>query len=240
MAMAAMLTVGLYSCDKENNGGNTEGTENPVNPNPNPNPQPGAEDGWVNLGLPSGALWATCNVGADVPEKYGNYYAWGETTTKSNYNWATYKYCEGEAWDNLTKYCNNPEYGYEGFTDNLTTLQPMDDAATAFDSNMRTPTAAEWQELFDNTTSEWVMQNGVAGTRLTAANGNSIFLPAAGKKYLANTLDMGGIGYYWSSTLEDGDATMAKNYEVSEDGQIWSHYERCYGMPVRPVRIVRK
>lgn len=243
MALVAMMSVGFCSCDPENDNDGNTGTVQPnpnpsPNPNPNPNPQPGTEDGWVNLGLPSGVQWAACNVGADVPEEFGKYYAWGETTTKSDYAWGTYKYCEGEYWE-LTKYCNDAEYGYNGFTDNLIVLQPEDDAAFAWDSNMRMPTSAEWQELIDNTTYEWVTVNGVAGGKFTAANGNSIFIPAAGKKYLINTLDVGGVGYYWSSTLEDGDATMAKNYEVSVTEPKGSHYERSYGMPVRPVRIVR-
>lgn len=236
MALTAMLTMGLCSCEKQDNNENNSGNEQP---NPNPEPQPGDEDGWVNLGLPSGLLWATQNIGAHAPEDYGNYYAWAETTTKASYNWETYVYNNGDIWDKLTKYCNNPEYGYNGFTDNLTRLQPMDDAATAFDTNMRTPTAAEWQELINNTTYQWVTINGVAGVKLTAANGKSIFLPAAGKKWLYDFNDRDEIGYYWSSTLDDGDCTQAKHFEVSVNEPIQSHYERANGMPVRPVRIVR-
>lgn len=107
---------------------------------------------------------------------------------KSSYNWQTYIYNNRDTWNNFTKYCNNPEYGYNGFTDNLTMLQPMDDAATAYDTNMRTPTAAEWQELIDNTTSQWVTLNGVSGAKLTAANGNSIFLPAVGANWLSDII----------------------------------------------------
>ena len=84
---------------------------------------------WVDLGLPSGLLWAACNLGASSPEEYGDYYAWGETTTKEVYNWSMYKYSNGD-YDQLTKYCNSSSYGHNGFTDNLTTLDAMDDAAT--------------------------------------------------------------------------------------------------------------
>ena len=78
---------------------------------------------YVDLGLPSGLLWATCNVGADTPEAYGDYFAWGETEPKNTYNLSTYQYANGTFDDpQLTKYCNNPSYGYNGFTDNLTTL----------------------------------------------------------------------------------------------------------------------
>ena len=82
---------------------------------------------WVDLGLPSGTLWATCNVGANSPEEYGDYFAWGETTTKSSYSWSTYKYCKGSS-STMTKYCTS---SYYGTVDNKTELEPSDDAATA-------------------------------------------------------------------------------------------------------------
>ena len=98
---------------------------------------------YVDLGLPSGLLWATCNVGADAPEDYGDYIAWGETTPKTTYNWSTYQYCMG-SYNTLTKYCNKTSFGYNGFTDNLTTLLPEDDAATAnWGSGWRMPTEEE-------------------------------------------------------------------------------------------------
>ena len=82
---------------------------------------------WVDLGLPSGTKWATCNVGATKPEEYGNYYAWGETETKTTYNWSTYKWCNGSA-ETQTKYCTNSDYGT---VDNKTVLDLEDDAARA-------------------------------------------------------------------------------------------------------------
>ena len=85
---------------------------------------------YVDLGLPSGTLWATCNVGAETPEGYGDYFAWGEIEPKSLYEWSTYKYCHGD-FDQLTKYCQNATYGYDGYTDDLCVLLQMDDAATA-------------------------------------------------------------------------------------------------------------
>ncbi len=80
---------------------------------------------YVDLGLPSGTLWATCNIGATKPEEYGDYFAWGETSTKDTYDWTTYKYSKGDE-DELTKYCDDSDYGYNygynGFTDSLNTL----------------------------------------------------------------------------------------------------------------------
>ena len=146
---------------------------------------------YVDLGLPSGLLWATCNVGANAPEEYGDYFAWGETQPKDTYNWSNYQYCMGNS-NTLTKYCNNASYGYNGYTDDLTTLQPGDDAATAqWGSGWRMPTKDEWQELLDNTTTTWTTQDGVNGRLFTAANGNSLFLPAAGYRGGSNLYDAG-------------------------------------------------
>ncbi len=189
---------------------------------------------WVDLGLPSGLLWATRNVGATSPEDYGDYFAWGETTTKSTYYWSNYIYCNG-GYDQLTKYCYNSDYGYSGFTDNLTILQSGDDAATA-NYGGRTPTSAEWQELINNTTSEWTTQNGVNGCRFTGSNGNSLFLPAAG--YLdGSSLTYAGIGgYYWSSSLYTGSPNVACYFAFRSDYQSVGISARDNGHSVRAVR----
>ena len=165
---------------------------------------------YVDLGLPSGLLWATCNVGADNPEDYGDYFAWGETQPKSIYNWSTYQYCNGN-YNTLTKYCNNSSYGYNGFTDNLTTLLPEDDAATAnWGSDWRMPTKEEWQELYNNTTCTWTTQNGVNGCLFTASNGDTLFLPAAGYRDISSLDYAGSDGLYWSSSpLHAGSPCLA-------------------------------
>lgn len=155
----------------------------------------------VDLGLPSGLLWATCNVGADKPEDYGDYFAWGEIQPNDYYDWSVYRYCNGSI-STLTKYCNKSNYGYNGFTDNLTTLLPEDDAGTAnWGSDWRMPTKEEWQELYNNTTCIWTTQNGVNGRLHTASNGNSLFIPAAGYRNLSDFSYAGSYGYYWSSSL---------------------------------------
>ena len=110
---------------------------------------------YVDLGLPSSLLWATCNVGADSPGDYGDYFAWGETSTKSSYDMDTYKYCKG-SYDTQTKYCNDSSYGYSGFTDELTVLESSDDAATAnWGGSWRMPTHAEWKELCNTDNCTW-------------------------------------------------------------------------------------
>ena len=191
---------------------------------------------YVDLGLPSGLLWATCNVGADNPEDYGDYFAWGETQPKDTYDWSTYQHCNGSA-NTLTKYCNNSSYGNNGFTDNLTTLLPEDDAATAnWGSDWRIPTKGEWQELYNNTTVTWTQQNGVNGRLFTATNGNSLFLPAAGYLDYHGHGGAGSYGYYWSSSLFTGNPCVAWRFDFHSGNYDMSSYLRYYGQSVRAVR----
>lgn len=197
---------------------------------------------YVDLGLPSGLLWATCNVGADNPEDYGDYFAWGETQPKSNYSWVTYQYCMG-SYNTLTKYCDNASYGYNGYTDNLTVLEASDDAATAqWGSGWRMPTQAEWQELLNNTTHIWTTQNGVNGRLFTATNGNSLFLPAAGYRTGTSLYDAGTRGDYWSSSLSTytGGPSHAWVLDFSSGSCGMGNGTRYVGQSVRPVRSVRQ
>lgn len=222
LAVAAMLSVGVISCDNdENNSGN--GGETPA--------------GWVDLGLPSGLLWAECNLGANAPEEYGNYYAWGETQPKEVYNWSTYRYCTVDGQGNpqtLTKY--NTSSGW-GTPDNLTVLQSMDDAATAALGNgARTPTKEEWEELINNTTVEWTTMNGVNGRKFTAANGNTLFLPAAGGRYASGLLRAGSNGHYWSSSLNTDGSSYAWYFYFSSGSQGMGNSNRNNGFSVRAVR----
>ncbi len=194
----------------------------------------------VDLGLPSGTLWATCNVGAQNPWDYGDYFAWGETEPKDDYSWSPYKYCNGSS-STMTKYCNKSDYGYNGFTDELTVLQPVDDAATVnMGSNWRMPTEAEVQELYDNCDWEWTSNyngTGVSGyivkSRITST---SLFLPAAGYRGGA-VLGAGSRGYYWSSSLDSDGPSGGRNLYFASGGVYpdgW--YGRRYGQSVRPVR----
>ena len=191
---------------------------------------------YVDLGLPSGTLWATCNMGANAPEEYGDYFAWGETQPKDFYNWNTYQYCNGSS-NTLTKYCNNPDYGYNGFTDDLTILLPEDDAATVnWGNEWSMPTYDEWVELYENTTIAWINQNGVNGRLFTAANGNSLFLPAAGFRWENGLYYTDSHGNYWSSLLdENGSCFPWSCYFDSEYCHVNGDV-RFYGRTVRPVR----
>ena len=111
---------------------------------------------YVDLGLPSGTLWATYNIGATKPEEIGEYYSWGETETKDFFNWSTYKWCisNNGGLDFLTKY--NSGHRYNGKIDNLQTLLSQDDVASAkWGSEWRMPTNEEFQELLDNCQYNW-------------------------------------------------------------------------------------
>ena len=203
---------------------------------------------WIDLGLPSGVLWASCNVGASNPEDYGDYFAWAETTPKPDYNWDSYRYChlDGNS-PKLTKYCKYDYIGYNGYLDTLTVLEPCDDAATAYlGEGARTPTYYEWKELFDNCTSVWTTENGVNGYRITGPNNNSIFLPAADIRTRAEGFITNNSGSYWSSTLGldlvcdiDNLVTYAWVVLFGEDGSHYSRSLRYKGMPVRAVRSAR-
>ena len=191
---------------------------------------------YVNLGLPSGTLWATCNVGATTPEEYGDFFAWGETVPKSTYHFRTYKYCNGSE-TALTKYCSNAEYGYNGFTDNLTTLEACDDAATAnWGAGWRMPTEEEFEELRNNCTMTWTTQNGEKGRLFTGPNGSTIFLPAGG--YYGDQKDhgfAGSFGDYWSSSLYTGEQYRSVTLSFNSSDSWEDNGLRCLGLSVRPV-----
>lgn len=200
----------------------------------------------VDLGLPSGLKWAECNLGAEKPEDYGDYYAWGEVEPyyssqdpltwkegkSGGYCWPSYKWCNGDA-SALTKYNTDSS---RGSVDNKTVLDPEDDAAhVILGGKWRMPTDAEWTELRTECTWTWTTQNGVNGRLVTGKNGNSIFLPAAGYRHNANLGYAGSIGNYWSSSL-DTDYPFGA-WDVSFDsGNVAGYYfDRFLGLSVRLV-----
>lgn len=194
----------------------------------------------VDLGLPSGIRWASCNVGATTPEGYGYYFAWGETDSKKDYSWATYKYANvGERYHyKFTKYCTDASSGDNGFIDNKTVLEPEDDAATAnWGDVWRMPTDAEWTELREQCTWTYTTLNGVYGYQVASkTNGNSIFLPVAGFRNGTSLYLQGRRGYYSSSSLlenySDNVWIVTFNHE-----EVYRHSNnRNNGLSVRPVQ----
>ena len=187
--------------------------------------QPGDSNGheYVDLGL--SVKWATCNVGAKTPEEYGDYFAWGETTTKAEYT-------EG----------NCPTYGLsiselqsQGYIDSNGNLTARYDAARAnWGGSWRMPTYDELNELLNNCTWTWTTQNGVNGYKVKGPNGNSIFLPASGYRYGSSLGYAGSYGYYWSST-PDGSYYYAYYLNFGSDDHRMGYFDRYYGRIVRPV-----
>ena len=204
-------------------GGNNAEPEEPEEPEtPNSN-----NHEYVDLGLPSGLLWATCNVGAETPEEYGNYYAWGETTTKSTYsssNSATY---------GLT----NSQLQSQGYIDSEINLTAQHDAAAVnWGGDWRMPTYEEQKELLNNCTWTWTTHNGVSGYKVTSkVNSNYIFLPAAGYRYGSLLYNAGSNGYYWSSNPIGSDSGSAHRLYFSSSFQRMIYDGRYYGQSVRPV-----
>ena len=193
---------------------------------------------FVDLGLPSGLKWATTNVGAEKPEDFGLYFAWGETqgysgiTNEKKFNWGDYKLCGGSN-STLTKYNNNSSYGT---VDNKLVLEQVDDAAYTSDNTCRMPTKAELKELTANTTSTWETLNGVYGRRFTSkTNGNSIFVPAAGNCVDGSVDNVGSDGVLWSISLNESGPRYGWYLGFYSSNVNMYYGSRCYGFTVRAV-----
>ena len=196
----------------------------------------GNENGheWVDLGLPSGTKWATCNVGATTPEEYGTYFAWGETEsnkTKTIFNINNYKWYSG---GNIIKYCTSSR---EGNVDNIEVLEKADDVASvSWGGKWRMPTDNDFKELRNNCTGEWKTINGVKGYLVIGINNNSIFLPAAGCYKGQMLYNSNSYGYYWTSSLYTSDSRYAIYRQLTSSAAAsYSSEDRAYGFSVRSV-----
>ncbi len=191
---------------------------------------------WQKIDLGLSIKWSSINIGALSPEDYGEYFAWGETTTKDNYNWRNYKWCNGSE-TTLTKYNSDSDYGT---IDNKTTLEMIDDAAhVIWGGNWRIPTIDEWEELHNECIWEWTRENNINGYKvISKTTGCSIFLPAAGYRYDNSLSNPSLHGYYWASTLayspRYGHSTMFSAQEIKYGGN-WYYDYRAYGHSIRPV-----
>lgn len=197
----------------------------------------------VDLGL--SVMWSSFNVGAEKPEDFGCYYAWGETDPKTVYNWTTYKYCNGSS-TSLTKYCiNYSNNDYNGFVDGITELEAIDDVAQVkWGDKWRMPKYAELRELQIYCTWTWTTVNGINGyivrSNQPGYTERYIFLPAAGyyesdKKIQPGSWDSHGC---WSSSLGDSEMGRATCMHYNEGSLMISvgASDRYRGYPVRPVR----
>ncbi len=198
----------------------------PVQPKPEPvqpmKPEPKPTTGYINgheyvdLGLPSGLKWATCNVGASSPSGYGNYYAWGETSTKSEYTKSN------------SKTHGNSSYG------NIGGNYSTDAARANWGGTWRLPTKAEYEELLNKCTWTWTTQGGHNGYKVKGPNGNTIFLPAAGNRFGTSLNGAGVWGHYWIST-PDSDSTVAYDLHFGSSHRFVAWNRRDEGFSVRPV-----
>ena len=201
------------------------------------------ENAWEAVDLGLSVKWASMNIGAESPEDYGFYFAWGEIEPKCIFSDYTYKWCLSDVTKNLTKY--NYRGGY-GTTDGKTILETADDAAYVnWGENWRIPTRSEAMELATNCTLVLTSRNGVEGYEVTSKkNSNSIFLPLAGR-YNNDLHEFEGIdGYFWlnsinlnSSSLDmDGKPYQAYCIQLTKTGMYPNHLQTRYlGLPVRPV-----
>ena len=192
--------------------------------------------GYVDLALPSGTKWATVNIGASSPSDFGDYFAWGETNTKNDYWWNTYKYCEASLY-NLTKYCLNSD---RGKVDNKKTLEPDDDVVhVKWGAQWRMPTKSDFEELINNCTWKWTSIHGVKGYMVIGKNNKAIFLPATYDRSGTNGKNMFTDieGFYWSSSLYDETTFSYAAYEIRFYSQkIYITYgDRCVGHSIRAV-----
>ena len=186
---------------------------------------------YVDLALPSGIMWATCNMGADNPEDAGSFFAWGETESKTEFSWSTYNYCNGSE-TAITKYCI---ISTNGTVDNKTSLDSEDDVAhVCWGGNWRMPTKDEFSELIENCTWTWTTLNGKSGYRVTGPNNNSIFLPTSGYKD-GTTLKGSTSGYFWTSSLYMDKSSHGKRLSFNSNATNNGQAGRYYGFPVRPV-----
>ena len=181
---------------------------------------------WVDLGL--SVKWATCNVGANKPEDYGGYYAWGEIRTKSNYTWSNCFDCQDGSGYNWSVY-------KIGGRTKLEKNSGHDTAHENWGGSWRMPTEAELKELGNRCSWKWMSMDGHNGYVVTGPNGNIIFLPAAGSRGDSKSYGIGEVGYYWTNTLDSNYSKHARNLFFNGSGRGTNNNARGYGFSVRPV-----
>ncbi|WP_262279640.1 DUF4906 domain-containing protein [Hallella absiana] len=189
---------------------------------------------FVDLGL--SVKWATCNLGATKPEEYGKYYAWADTKgyasdESHDFSWANVRYCKDTSSPTSSS-------SWSKYTSGNATLESSDDAATVnLGGSWRMPNHDEWQELYKKCTWTWTSKNGINGYEVSASNGKSIFLPAAGFRDGSSPNYVSSRGYFWSSQVSSSSVGHAWNMYFDSDSHDPNSYGnyRCSGLPIRPV-----
>ncbi len=174
----------------------------------------------IDLGLPSGTIWADRNIGANSPEDYGNYYAWGETSPKSDYSWATYFDAldsNGDAFKTYFLYDKNFNKGKISIVGT-----DRDAALRNWGNSWLMPTGPQVEELFDECTWKWTKRNGKNGYLITGPNGNSIFLPASGFMHRRTLNEKGKSCNYWCGDLYISKDRYEQMLEFERKPDMWS------------------
>lgn len=191
-------------------------------------PKPSCDkDDRVDLGLPSGILWASCNIGASSPSEIGDYFAWGEKESKDAYGWETYRLCRG-SYDSIFKYTEN---------DGKRVLDPQDDVAKSMlGGEWRIPTKEDMEELVEECEWKWTRENGHLGWKVIGPNNNYIFLPASGAASSYRIAGVNELGRYWTATRDDSDYSAYNlRFKDGTDTIVVVDDTRFYGRTIRPV-----
>ena len=247
IALVSFSAALLTSCEKKDKDAISM---NDVNVGAEPITVNGIDYEVVDLGLTTGVLWATCNLGATSPEQTGSLYSWGEKQTKKTYEWSNYIWSDGENTPNLSKYCTDSKYGT---IDNISTLELSDEAPNAqLGEGWFIPSESDFRDLLTtrNCTAKWCKLNGVGGYLFTSVRkgyeGNSIFIPLAGMLDHDKTRFKGEYGWYWCNSLYyDGEKQKSVTTDASVlclqhndvDNHIISSRPRSVGLPIRAIYV---
>ena len=252
-AVCAALSVSLLTgCSKDEDKNSISMSE----VNKGVETQEGTDYQFVDLGLPSGTLWATCNIGATSPEKSGSFFAWGETKTKERFHPDNYAWCIDGSLYKINKYNYDSDSDYR---DGKLELDPEDDAANVIMGHgWQIPSERQFRELMNSRycTSKWCKLNGTGGYLFTSVvegyEGRSIFLPIVGYRDVDQLRSPKERGYYWCNSLYEKKTFNEKTREyvtsivtmeastfcmehLEVDNRIIDSRTRYLGLPIRPV-----
>ena len=216
----ASFLKGYYKSVHKVNGGESK-------PQPFISQSNNAQNERIDLGLSSGILWATCNIGASSPSEIGDFFAWGEKEPKDAYGWETYKLCRG-SYNSIFKYTE---------ADGKNVLDSQDDVAKSrLGGEWRIPTKEDMKELVEECEWKWTSQNGQLGWKVIGSNNNYIFLPASGSASSYRIAGVNELGRYWTATRDESNYSAYNlRFKDGTDTIVVVDDTRFYGRTVRPV-----
>lgn len=216
----ASFLKGYYKSVHKVNVGESKQQQSAAKPNHN-------NDDRVDLGLPSGILWASCNIGASSPSEIGDYFAWGEKEPKDAYGWETYRLCRG-SYNSIFKYTE---------ADGKRVLESQDDVAkSVLGGEWRIPTKEDMEELVEECEWKWAREDGHLGWKIIGPNNNYIFLPASGAASSYRITGVNELGRYWTATRDDSNYSAYNlRFKDGTDTIVVVDDTRFYGRTIRPV-----